>query len=30
MDNATGAIAITKVGAVLFTLVIDVATPAGL
>ncbi len=30
MDNATGAIAITKVGAVLFTLVIDIATPAGL
>ena len=30
MDNATGAIAITKVGAVLFTLVIDVATPSGL
>ena len=30
MDNATGAIAITKVGAVLFTLIIDVATPAGL
>jgi len=30
MDNATGAIAIAKVGAVLFTLVIDVATPSGL
>ena len=30
MDNATGAIAITKVGAVLFTLVIDIATPSGL
>ena len=28
MDNATGAIAITKVGAVLFTLVIDIATPS--
>ena len=30
MDNATGAIAITKVTASIFTLVIDVATPSGL
>jgi len=30
MDNASGAIAITKVTASIFTLVIDIATPAGL
>ena len=30
MDNATGAIAIAKVTASIFTLVIDIATPAGL
>ena len=30
MDNATGAIAIAKVTAAVFTLVIDIATPAGL